>query len=207
LKAYFDMTDPELQSLARTGDAAAENELTIRYMRHVRICARPYYLVGGDSEDLLQEGMLGLLSAIRQFNPEEGATFKTYAQFCIENRLKSAVKSDKRLKHSPLNDRISLDDILSEETKANPAYMCESNRRIPEEQVLARESKTDFLLVFSQYLSRLENEILSHYLNGLSYKEISAATARSVKSVDNAVQRIKHKLARHLNLGDYSLNG
>ena len=204
MNTYSETTDLQLQFLAKKGDAAAENELTIRYMRMVRMCARPYFLVGGDSEDLMQEGMLGLLSAIRQYNSEDGASFKTFAELCIRNRLKSAVRSDLRLKHSPLNDRISLDDILSEETKANPAYICNVNRRIPEEQVLARESKTDFLIIHSQHLSRLENEILAHYLNGLSYKEISAVTGRPSKSVDNAVQRIRHKLARHLTSGDYS---
>lgn len=204
MNTYSEMTDLQLQSLAKKGEAAAENELTIRYMRMVRMCARPYFLVGGDSEDLMQEGMLGLLSAIRQYVSEDGASFKTFAELCIRNRLKSAVKSDLRLKHSPLNDRVSLDEILSEETKANPAYIYNVNRRIPEEQVLARESKTDFLLIYSQHLSRLENEILAHYLNGLSYKEISAVTGRPSKSVDNAVQRIRHKLARHLTSGDYS---
>ena len=204
MDTYSGFSDIELRALVIAGDEGAENELVIRYMRLVRMCARPFFLAGGDTEDLMQEGMLGLLSAIRQYKPDEGASFKTYAELCIENRLKSAVKSDLRLKHSPLNNRVSLDDILSEETKANQAFMSDLSRRIPEEQVLASESKTDFLLVNSQFLSRFENVVLSYYLDGLSYKEISAATGRSFKSIDNAVQRIRHKLARHLNLGDNS---
>jgi len=204
LNTYSELADLLLQDLAAKGDELAENELAIRYMRLVKVCARPYFLAGGDAEDLIQEGMLGLLSAIRQYKQNEGASFKTYAELCILNRLKSAVKNDLRLKHSPLNNRISLDDILSEETKANATFIVDVDRRIPEEQVLARESKTDFYLVYSQYLSRLENDILSHYLDGLSYKEISAITGRSLKSVDNAVQRIRHKLARHINPGDNS---
>lgn len=186
------------------GNAVAENELVVRYSRLVRACARPFFLAGGDSEDLIQEGMLGLLSAIREFNPESDTSFKTYAGLCIRRRLISAVKSASRLKHAPLNEGVSFDEILSEETQSNSAFTGEAFRRIPEEQVLARESTNNFISNYSQHLSPLERVILSHYLEGLSYNEIAEQTGRSQKSVDNAVQRIRHKLARHLNLGDFS---
>lgn len=201
---YAELTDNQLYSYADGGDTAAENELAMRYSRLVRICARPYFLAGGDSEDLTQEGMLGLLSAIREYSPDSGASFKTYAELCIRRRLQSAVRSSLRMKHSPLNEYVSLDEILSEESKSSAAINCEQFRRIPEEQVLARESKNDFLSYYSRYLSKLEVEILTHYLDGLSYSEIAEISGRTPKAVDNAVQRIRNKLARYLNLGDFS---
>lgn len=201
---YPAMTDGELQKRSASGDSAAENELVLRYRRLVKMCARPYFLAGGDSEDLLQEGMLGLLSATREYDADLGASFKTYAELCIKRRLISAVKSASRLKHAPLNDGVSFDEILSDETQTHSVYSGEAFRRTPEEQVLARESKCDFITTYSRYLSKFETEILKHYLDGLSYSEIAKKCGRSPKSVDNAVQRIRHKLARHLNLGDFS---
>ena len=201
---YAELTDNQLQVLAADGNTSAENELAMRYSRLVKICARPYFLAGGDSEDLTQEGMLGLLSAIREYSPDSNASFKTYAELCIRHRLISAVRSSLRMKHSPLNEYVSLDEILSEETKYSAAINCEQFRRIPEEQVLDKESKNDFLSYFSRYLSKLEIEILSQYLDGLSYTEIAQASGKTPKSVDNAVQRIRNKLARYLNLGDFS---
>ncbi len=193
-----------MYSYAAVGETASENELAMRYSRLVMICALPYVLAGGDSEDLTQEGMLGLLSAIREYSPDSGASFKTYAELCIRRRLISAVRSSLRMKHSPLNEYVSLDEILSEESKSSAAINCEQFRRIPEEQVLARESKNDFLSYYSRYLSKLEVEILTHYLDGLSYSEIAEISGRTPKAVDNAVQRIRNKLARYLNLGDFS---
>lgn len=201
---YSSMTDSELQRLFLSGDSSAANELVLRFGRLVRICARPFFLAGGDREDLIQEGMLGLLSAMREYDPDSGTSFKTYAELCIKRRLISAVRSASRLKHAPLNDGVSLEEILSDETQTRSVYTGEAFSRTPEEQVLARESECDFISSYSRYLSPFETEILEHYLNGLSYAEIAAACGRSQKSVDNAVQRIRNKLARHLNLGDFS---
>jgi RNA polymerase sporulation-specific sigma factor len=201
---FGDMDDGELLRLASGGDPAAEECLAERYSRLVRICARPLFLAGGDSEDLIQEGMFGLLSAIRQYDPAEGASFKTYAEVCIRRRLYSAVKTASRLKHLPLNDGLSLDDILSEESQTQLAANPDAFRRTPEEQVLARESKLELYKTFAQKLSRLEKEVLALYLDGLSYDEIASKTGRDVKSVDNAVQRIRRKLARDPILGDIS---
>ena len=202
LNNYTQLSELELHALICAGDAAAENEMVLRYSRLVRVCARPYFLAGGDSEDLMQEGMLGLLSAIREYDPSKETSFNTYAGLCIHNRLLSAIKSASRLKHAPLNEGVSLDEILSEENQSGSAFSNESLRRIPEEQVLARESKKDFILYYSQFLSALERDVLSHYLEGLTCAEIAQAMGRSMKSVDNAVQRIRNKLARHPNLGD-----
>ena len=204
LNCYNELTDTELQRLAINGDSSAENELAIRYLRLVRICSRPYFLAGGDSEDLIQEGMMGLLSAIREYNSDMGSSFKNYVELCVKRRLLSAVKSASRLKHAFLNDGVSLEEILSEESRNLSAYSVEAFSRSPEEQVLARESKNDFISTFSRYLSRFEVKVLELYLDGLSYSEIADSCGKTQKSVDNAVQRIRNKLARHLNLGDFS---
>ena len=204
---YADLEDNELQKLSVQGDRLAEEQLVSKYMRLVRICARPLFLAGGDSEDLIQEGMFGLLSAIRQFNPEHNTAFKTFAECCIYNRLKSAVKSASSLKHIPLNDGIPLDTILSDESQTPmPAYT-ELFQKSPEEQVLARENKKyteELYLSLLNVLSKFEKEVLTHYLSGLSYKEIAKATGKSEKAVDNAIQRIRRKTAQLLKSGDIS---
>ena len=190
------LSDAELLSRVAAGDAAAEEALAERYSRLVRICARPLFLAGGDSEDLIQEGMLGLLSAIRQYDPASNVPFKAYAEVCISNRIYSAIKSASRQKHSPLNSGISLDSILSTYPGAN----C----RVTEEQVLARESEQELLSAFTRYLSAFEARVLRLYLSGLSYAEMAAETNKPEKSIDNAVQRIRRKLARLPNFSDFS---
>lgn len=204
---YADLEDTELQKLSAQGDRLAEEQLVSKYMRLVRICARPLFLAGGDSEDLIQEGMFGLLSAIRQFDAEHNTSFKTFAECCICNRLKSAVKSASSLKHTPLNDGVPLDSILSDESQTPMSAYAELFQKSPEEQVLARENKkyTDELyLSLLNTLSRFEREVLTHYLSGLSYREIARNTAKSEKAVDNAIQRIRRKTARLLKSGDIS---
>ena len=198
--SYTTKSDEELQALAKTRVAGAEEALAERYARVVRMCARPYFLIGGDSEDLIQEGMIGLLSAIREYDGEKGAAFKTYAQTCIQNRIKSAVRSAQRMKNAPLNDGVSLEDVLSDESQSLGTNYYE---RSPEEQVLARETEKEFISAYSRCLSKLEGEILRLYLDGLSYEEMAARSGRDVKAVDNAVQRIRRKLAK-LPSGDNS---
>ena len=147
--------------------------------------------------------MIGLLSAIRDYDPNMNTAFRTYAEVCIKRRLISAVKSASSLKHIPLNDGVSLDDVLSEDGQAQLPET-ELHRRVPEEQVLARESKTEILSTFSQCLSKFETRILSLYLDGLSYREMAEDTGKSEKSIDNAVQRIRRKLARQPDLSENS---
>ena len=204
LEDYCELSDNALQALAVSGDSIAENELVIRYRRLVRVCSRPYFLAGGDSEDLIQEGMMGLLSAVRKYNPDMCASFRTYAELCVKRRLLSAVRNASRLKHTFINDGVSLEEILSDESQTLAAFSLETFSRAPEEQVLARESKNDFLSTYSRYLSRFEIRVLDLYLDGLAYTEIAECCGKPPKSVDNAVQRIRQKLARHLNPGDFS---
>ncbi len=197
------MEDGALLHLVSQGDREAEEQLAVRYGRLVRVCARPFFLAGGDSEDLTQEGMFGLLQAIREYDPETQVPFRSFAETCIRNRLLSAIRSATRQKHLPLNSGVSLEEILSEE--ASPALPSEKAfRRDPEETVLARESADELFQTFDRYLSGYERRILSLFLEGASYREMALATGRPEKSVDNAVQRIRRKLARYPNLGDSS---
>lgn len=198
---YSELDDNRLQELAAVGDRQAEERLVVKYMRLVRRCSRPFFLAGGAPEDLIQEGMLGLLSAIRQYDPKQNAAFKTYAELCIKNRLLSAVKTDSRLKHNPLNDGLPLDSLLSEESQIPLLAYTELFRRTPEEQVLARENKMELQQSFKRCLSPMERNVLWLYLDGLSYQEIAEQTGKPIKAVDNAIQRIRRKLAQNLDSG------
>ena len=175
-------SDETLCTLAASGDRIAEEVLVLRYNRLVRICARPYFLTGGDSEDLIQEAMFGLLKAIREFDSERDASFRTFAEVCIRNRIRSVITAAARGKHAPLNNSIpmeALPDMISG----------------PEESLIDREEDSERLRRLEDRLSSLEKSILSLYLAGLTYDEIGRHLGRSSKSVDNAIQRIRRKVA------------
>ena len=198
---YPVLTDRELHSLYLSGDAEAGNTLVLRYSRLVKVCIRPYFLAGGDSEDLLQEGMIGLLSAIREFDPDGGSSFRSFAELCIRRRVISAARSAARQKHSPLNDGVSLEQLRSGESQH---IIQQLTARSPEELVLDQAWADSFLEACSRFLSDFENRILTDYLRGLSYAEMALRCGRSAKSVDNAIQRIRRKLARCIDHGDFS---
>lgn len=203
--SYHNLPDDELCRIAASGDRAAEEILVVRYHRLVRICCRPLFLVGGDSEDLIQEGMVGLLKAIREFDSTMEAAFPTYAEVCIRNRLFSAIKAAQRNKHAPLNDSVPLESPFFER---NPdhllhqvSHFAETN---PEDLIISREELCERMDTLSGQLSDFEANILSLYLSGLSYSEMGNQIGKSTKSVDNAVQRIRRKLAQHFSSGDFS---
>lgn len=198
-------SDESLCAQAANGDRRAEEILVVRYNRLVRICARPYFLAGGDSEDLIQEGMVGLLGAIREYDPNKAASFRTYAEVCIKNRLFSAVKAAARDKHTPLNNSVSFENPLFSGT--GERFACGTPDRQaedPEEIILSREAFRERMKALHGQLSGFEASILRLYLNGLSYSEIAAEVNKSPKSVDNAVQRIRRKLAQQSSSGDIS---
>ena len=185
----------DLIQASNAGDTEAEEKLVNEYTRLVRACARPYFLAGGDSEDLIQEGMLGLLSALRTFDPAKGAKFSTYAEFCVKRRIYSAIRSASGYKHTPLNSYISLESPqLDESNTSQSAYYL----RDPEDFVIARESAGEVAKLLYGALSRLESDVLGLYLEGMSYQEMAIRLGKSSKSVDNAVQRIRKKLAQIL---------
>ena len=200
---YTAESDKQLLNLVLNGDREAEEVLVERYMRLVRTCARPLFLAGGDNGDLVQEGMLGLLSAIRQFDPNDGTSFRTFAEHCIRMRLYSAIKSASRLKHLPLNNGVSLEQ-LSEDSPMQLSAIPDVLRCDPEELVLARERTEELYSELAQCLSKLEKQVLDLYLDGLSYREIASLLGKEEKAIDNAVQRIRRKLARNPIFGDIS---
>ena len=187
---FHGLTDEELCALAVKGNSPAENELVRRYSRLVRVCARPLFLAGGDSEDLIQEGMVGLLAAIRKYDPNRDAAFRTFAGVCIRSRLASAVRAAQGDKHSPLNHSISFEPPLFDGTDLTLSV------ENPEDVIIGREELKERLDALKGQLSKFEASILPPYLNGMSCGEIAQRCGRSHKSVDNAIQRIRRKMAR-----------
>jgi len=202
---YTSLTDAQLCAQTAAGDSQAEETLVVRYTRLVRICARYYYLAGGDGEDLIQEGMLGLLSAVRSYDPAQGALFHTFAETCIRNRLLSAVKAAARNKHSPLNHYIPFDPSLFDGQSDHCVFGATQRQSgNPEDMLIDREAVAARLAALRQSLSSLEAQILDLYLDGLSYAAIAAEINKSPKSVDNAVQRIRRKVEQQLLFGGFS---
>lgn len=194
------LTDEQLCAAAAGGNADAEEMLAVRYSRLVRVCARPLFLAGGDSEDLIQEGMFGLLHAIRTYDAQRQAQLRTYAEVCIRHRLYSAVRAAGRDKHAPLNDSVSLEDP---DHRLGAEVLPDKNAD-PEALLIGREEWSERLHTLQEELSALERTILQFYLSGLSYGEIAQRLARSQKSIDNAIQRIRRKVTRRLSTGDIS---
>ena len=183
----FDQSDEELLRLCRTS-VEAQEILLERYARLVRVYARRFFLLGGDYEDLVQEGMIGLLNAIRQYQPEAG-TFPYYAGICIKRRLISAVRAASAKKHAPLNESVSISDSFPD---AVPFDAISDN---PENVFIDKELYSDVLSRLLLRISPLEKRVLAAYLEGMSYSEIAKNLHRPLKSVGNALQRVKLKAA------------
>ena len=181
------LSDAELLALVSAGNADAEEALAERYSRLVRICARPLFLIGGDSEDLIQEGMIGLYGAISDYREEGGMSFKNFAYLCISRRIIDAVKASARKKNVPLNNYVSLFQWEWELPIASP-----------EEEVIRGEDGREFFQKMSKVLSDFEFRVTVMYMDGLSCAEICEATGKDGKSVDNAIQRSKKKLQKIL---------
>ncbi len=193
-----DLSDEALCSLLTEGRTQVEEILVLRYARLVRACARPYFLAGGDAEDLFQEGFLGLLKAIRDYDSEKNASFRTFAQLCIRHRLQSAVRAANRDKHIPLNHYVSAPFPSDMDTHIVD-FLASPDQQLldPEALLIGREDFAELTGSWMGLLSGFEAEILGHYLQGLSYREIARITRKSPKSVNNAVQRVRRKLANH----------
>ena len=201
LDAYTALPDESLSALARQGDRDAEETLIKRYTRLVRQLARPYYLAGGDSDDLMQEGMIGLMCGVREYDGNRAASFRTFAERCIRNRLYSAVRAAAREKHTPLNQSVPLEIPFFDSQSFSYGAMAGED---PQDLIIGREGAQDTLSDVRKQLSEFEAKILGYYLDGLTVREMADAVSRSPKSVDNAVQRIRRKAARHLTSGDPS---
>ena len=189
------ISDEQLCAMAAEGDRQAEETLVRRYRWMVRAITRPYFLAGGDSDDLIQEGMMGLMKAVREFDCSKEATFRTFAEVCIRNRMFSALRAASREKHSPLNQSISIETPFFDSSSYATVSGHATNLN-PEELMILRENREHDFVRINQQLSSLERRVLSLYLDGMTYGEIADALGKSPKSVENAVQRIRRKAAR-----------
>ena len=187
--------------VARGGDDLAIDELLTRYRHYARAKARSYFLAGADREDIVQEGMIGLYKAIRDFDAQHNTAFRAFAELCITRQIITAIKTATRQKHIPLNSYVSLNkpvsDSDSEERPLGDALVS-SSVADPADVVISAEEIAHIKNSVDQLLSELETEVLQLYMDGKSYQEIADMLGRHVKSIDNALQRIKRKLEQHI---------
>ncbi|WP_396426802.1 RNA polymerase sporulation sigma factor SigH [Lederbergia sp. NSJ-179] len=204
---YDSLEDEELIELIQEGESEALDYLIKKYRNFVRAKARSYFLIGADREDIVQEGMIGLYKAIRDFKEDKLASFKAFAELCITRQIITAIKTATRQKHIPLNSYVSLDKPIYDEESDRTLMDVISGAKIldPEELLLNREKMNNIEAKVMELLSDLERKVLALYLDGRSYQEISDELDRHVKSIDNALQRVKRKLERYLELREFSV--
>ena len=182
--------DECLVARAKAGETAASDELMERYKGYVRALAHARFLIGGDTDDLIQEGMIGLIKAIRDYDPEKGASFKTFATLCIVRQQSSAIEAAGRLKNGPLNASVSFDDVEWE-----TAFRIMKDPS-PEEIILDQEETRELKGRIEEALSPFERQVLEMYLQDMGYREIAGKLGRSPKTIDNAIRRIRSKVKK-----------
>jgi len=197
---YQLMLDEEVVEFARNGDEDALEYLITKYKNFVRAKARAYFLIGADREDIIQEGMIGLYKAIRDFRMDKLSSFRAFAELCITRQMITAIKTATRQKHIPLNSYISLNKPIYDEDSDRTLMDVISGTKTtdPEELIISREEFDNIEEKMEEILSSLEWKVLMAYLEGKSYQEIAKDLHRHVKSIDNALQRVKRKLERYL---------
>ena len=194
------LSDEDIVQLCHNGDTAAEEYLLNKYKNFVRSKARSYFLIGADHEDIVQEGMIGLYKAIRDYKSEKLSSFRAFAELCITRQIITAIKTATRQKHIPLNSYVSLNKPLYDEESDRTLLdiIMEGNSGNPEEMIINQENLGNIHRKINEVLSGLEQEVLAAYLDGKSYQEIAETLGRHVKSIDNALQRVKRKLEKYL---------
>ena len=194
---YEDLADEQVAELSAEGDKDAAEYLFAKYKNLVRARAKQYFMAGADRDDIMQEGMIGLFKAIRDFDPTKQASFRGFAEICIRRQIITAVKTASRRKHTPLNSYISLSmPVYEDESERTLVDMLTERESVdPEEMFLRREKAEAMEAEINQKLSGLEQTVLSLYLGGMNYQEIAVELGRTPKSIDNALQRIKRKLS------------
>lgn len=199
---YEQLEDETIVELVHQGDSEALDYLIHKYKNFVRAKARSYFLVGADREDIVQEGMIGLYKAIRDFKEDKQSSFKAFAELCITRQMITAIKMATRQKHIPLNCYVSLDKPIYEDDSARTLMDVLSGTKItnPEELIINREEFDHIEEKMTELLSDLERKVLLLYLEGRSYQEISEELNRHVKSIDNALQRVKRKLEKYVEI-------
>ena len=192
---YLDKTDEDVVVLAQEGDGQALAYLLDKYKNFVRSKARSYFLIGADHEDIVQEGMIGLYKAIRDFQPSRLSTFRSFAELCVKRQIITAIKAATRQKHVPLNSYVSLNTPLyDEESDRTLLDVIEGRVTNPEDLYISQEDLARIQTQISEVLSDLERQVLDAFMDGKSYQEIAELLGRHVKSIDNALQRVKRKL-------------
>lgn len=196
------MEDEEIIKDAKNGDSRALEYLIKKYKNFVRAKARSYFLIGADKEDIIQEGMIGLYKAIRDYREDKLSSFRAFAELCITRQIITAIKTATRQKHIPLNSYVSLNKPIYDEESDRTLLDVLSGVKItdPEELIISREELNHIEGKIGEILSDLEWEVLMSYLQGKSYQEIAVDLDRHVKSIDNALQRVKRKLERYLEM-------
>lgn len=199
---YDTLEDEQIVESARQGDPAALEYLIKKYKNFVRSKARSYFLIGADREDIIQEGMIGLFKAIRDYRSDKISSFRAFAELCITRQIITAIKTATRQKHIPLNSYVSLNKPIYDEESDRTLLDILSGKKIldPEELIISREEVNNIEAKIGEILSDLELKVLMYYLQGKSYQEIAIDLDRHVKSIDNALQRVKRKLERFLEL-------
>lgn len=197
---FGSMTDEEIVRLCHEGNADAEEYLLNKYKNFVRSKARSYFLIGADHEDIVQEGMIGLYKAIRDYKQEKLSSFRAFAELCITRQIITAIKTATRQKHIPLNSYVSLNKPLYDEESDRTLLdiIMEGSAGNPEDMIINQENLGNIHQKINEVLSGLEQEVLAAYLDGKSYQEIAESLGRHVKSIDNALQRVKRKLEKYL---------
>jgi len=197
---FADKTDEQIVAMAQAGDSIALEHLLGKHKNFVRSKARSYFLIGADHEDIVQEGMIGLFKAIRDYLPDRLSSFRAFAELCITRQIITAIKTATRQKHVPLNSYISLNKPVFDEESDRTLMdvIVEGRAQNPEELIIGRENLISIRDRVDQALSKLEQDVLNAYLDGKSYQEIAEKLGRHVKSIDNALQRVKRKLEKFL---------
>ena len=199
---YREYRDEELVKLSQNGDETAQEYLLDKYKSLVRMKSRAYFLIGADNEDIIQEGMIGLYKAVRDFSPERSTSFRSFAELCINRQMISAIKAATRQKHQPLNSYVSLNKPVyedeSEQTYMDLLQTGTGDLLNPETLLIGQENKNLLEDQMGKSLSSFETKVLSLYLQGRSYFEIAAMLEKPEKSIDNALQRVKKKLEKFL---------
>jgi RNA polymerase sporulation-specific sigma factor len=194
------LTDEEIADLAKNGNVNALEYLINKYKNFVRAKARTYFLIGADKEDIIQEGMIGLYKAIRDYRSDRQASFRAFAEICVTRQIITAIKTATRQKHIPLNSYVSLNKpVFDEESERTLGEVVTTGKAgNPEDLFINQENLLDIESTMQRILSPLEQEVVALYLEGKSYVEIAQQLNRHVKSVDNALQRVKRKLEQYL---------
>ncbi|OTA41808.1 MAG: RNA polymerase factor sigma-70 [Symbiobacterium thermophilum] len=197
---YDSMMDEDIVEYAREGSTEALEYLINKYKNFVRAKARSYFLIGADRDDITQEGMIGLYKAIRDFRADKLSSFRAFAELCITRQIITAIKTATRQKHIPLNSYVSLNKPIYDDDSDRTLLDVISGSKVtdPEELIISREEFGDIEGKMEEILSDLEWKVLMSYLDGKSYHEIAMELHRHVKSIDNALQRVKRKLERYL---------